>query len=151
MDPRELLPPLDVPRDGDVHASELNRTLAQGCLDHLGQFKDLTGCGRSSAAINFSSFLEGSCVEGRSMGEAFSPCIFQLAQLFSCWTSFTLASRYVAPSPLVVAGSFLHYAPVLAHLTGGILWPGLGLLSLRTALSFEIKSTKNPSLIFIWL
>ena len=84
------------------------------------------------------------------MGEAFSSCIFQLAQLFSPWTSFMLASRYVGPSPLAVADSFLHHAPILAHLTGGILWPGLGLLSIRAALSFEIKSIENLSLICPW-
>lgn len=115
MDPGELLLPLDVLRVGDAHASELNHALAQGCLDHPDQFRG------SSAAVNFISFLEGSCVDGCSMGEAFSPCIFQLAQLFCPWTSFMLPSRYVAPSPLVVADSFLHLAPILAHLTGGIL------------------------------
>lgn len=150
MDPGELLLPLDVLRDGDVHASEPNHALARGCLDHLGQLRDLRGCGRSSAAINFSSFLKESCVDRHSVGEAFNPCIFQLVQLFSPWTSFTLASRYMAPSPFVVADSFLHHAPILAHLTGGIRWPGLGLLRVRTTLSFEIKSTENLSLIFLW-
>jgi len=31
MDPGELLLPLDVLRDGDEHASELNHALVQGC------------------------------------------------------------------------------------------------------------------------
>lgn len=61
-----------------------------------------------------------------------------------------MANRYMAPGLLVVAGSFLHQAPILAHCTGGMLWPGLGLLSARTALGFEINSTENLSLIFRW-
>lgn len=56
-----------------------------------------------------------------------------------------LATRYVAPSALVVADNFLHHA----HLTGGILQPALGLLRVRTALSFQIKSTENQPLVVL--
>lgn len=38
----------------------------------------------------------------------------------------------------------------LFQLSGGVLWPGLGLLRVETALCSERNSTEKLSLIFLW-
>lgn len=107
------------------------------------------GFGRSSAATDCQQLWDGGCVGGHSMGEAFRLCTcWQLSS--PLWTSYSLPSNYMMPCPLLVADGFLHHVPIPAHLSGGVLCPGLDLPRVGTALSSEMNSTEKLSLIFLW-